>query len=168
MDSPQFSQELIDKLMAEANARGLRGATAITTALRAQLTFIKRGDRATVPDNRTRTYFAVGSVIYQGLRRTVPEVADVVGLDGVSVLAQGLGEWGAEMFPGFPAVPAASMAAQLPACRVNLTRKGECHFQTILAVDEKNVGRVWVDLFVFNDAAAAARRLAELPNAKVF
>lgn len=83
-----FSPELLDKLQAEAEAAGLKGATPISLAVRADLMERKRVGR--VPDGRTATYWA---------RLTVEGEFDTgwAKFDGLPAISGQLDAWGYEL-----------------------------------------------------------------------
>lgn len=156
-----FTQTTLDAVLAEADAAGLRGASKITEALRKQLTDIKRGDAAKVPDNRSKPYFAVGIVWLNGRRTVTTDAVEIVGLSMIGTLFHSLYDMALEANNDYPADIAnpATLEAQTNGVRANLTRKGEGHYQlTSMAAPMKH----WLDVFVYNTQTAAEGKLAAL------
>lgn len=156
-----FTQAVIDAVLKEADAAGLKGASKITEALRKQLTETKRGDAAKVPDNRTKAYFAVGLAWYKGSRTVTTNAVEIVGLATMEALFRSLYEMIVEIAPDFPEDIAdpATLEGQTNGVRANLTRKGEGHYQL---TSQSKPMKYWLDVFVYNSQAAAEAKLASL------
>lgn len=159
-----FSAEVLDKIQAEADALGLKGATAISVALREQLNERKKTGKT--PDDRMQTYYVAGRGVDRGVSRPVPHAASATGFAEVEQLASDLAVYcyGEEF-----RIPTGFLKDQVKAARVNLSRKGSAHLQAVLesSFEGGNALR-WVDLWVYLDQAAAEKHAAELPSGKVF
>lgn len=150
-----LSEKLLDDLQKEADALGLKGATAISLAVRAALTERKKVGK--VPDERTQTYYVAGRYVKDGEAAPFEGVASVDGLNALASLV--------DMPPG-------SIADQIPAARVNLSRKGEAHLQAGVSwheADERGQRvREWFDLWVFPTEQAAMLMAQSLKPGKIF
>lgn len=158
-----FSADLLDKLQAEAASLGLKGATAISLAVRADLTERKAAGK--VPDERTQTYWVAGRYVDAGNAYPVDGVAPAEGLAYLNELAAMVGQmhnWNTENWGGI-------VDSQLKAARVNLARKGEAHIQVPLSHSADNETLVtWIDLWVCNTEMHADVKAATLKAGKIF
>lgn len=118
-----FSSELLDQLQAEAASLGIKGATAISLAVRADLK--ERKAQGKVPDERSQTYWAqfVGST-------TITD--EPVQFEGLRAVWAAVAEMGLKL-----------TEEDLKACRVTLARKGVWErtvegFQHVLKVSLEN------------------------------
>lgn len=158
-----LSPEVLDKLQAEADALGLKGATAISLAVRAGLTERKKVGK--VPDERTQTYYVAGRYVVEGIAHPVDGVAPAEGLLALNELAKMVGEMHGYNTENWGDI----VGAQIPSGRVNLSRKGEAHFQVKLSTNpEANVVVSWIDLWVFPTEAAASLCAQSLKAGKIF
>jgi len=153
-----FSQKLLDMVQEEASAAGLKGATAISLAMREAL--MSRKEK--VPDNRTKTYWIAGRVVDQGVSYPAPGIAACDGLAGASELASQL----PSMFGCQHEAPATAWADQHNECRAGLTRRGYGHMQVILE-KQGDLPLSWVDIWVYNDPEAAQAYADTIPSGRV-
>lgn len=162
--APAFSPECVSMLLQDAERAGLKGATAITVALRNQLTLMK--DSGAVPDNRTQTYYLAARTIKAGFSEPLEGVADVVGLAACNGIAADIicDAFGYERSEA----PDDLVETQLKSARVNLSRKGEAHLQVMVESDDNGKPLSWVDLYVFTGYAQAMHSATQLPTGKVF
>lgn len=154
-----FSPATVAAVIAEAQALNLKGATAITVALRNQLAEMKASGK--VPDNRTQTYWLAARVVRHGMSEPVEGVADVEGLAACNGIA-------ADLICAYfdydrAEAPADLVESQLKSARVNLSRKGEAHLQVMV-----EQGQSWLDLYAFPTEAMAQNCAEKLPSGKVF
>lgn len=166
-----FSDELLDKLLAEAQALGLSGATPITVALRNQLTQRKKHG-AGVTDERHRTYWLAGRVVDEGISYPVPGVAEIQGMAAVGAMGFEVlkAHYGAAYGPETVLGITNAIEEQSGAARVGLTRKGEGHFSLVtdaIETSEKKTVTGWLDLWVFNDPEKAQAKADSLPSGQV-
>lgn len=159
---PAFSPECVSLLLQDAERAGLKGATAITVALRNQLTLMKSS--GAVPDQRTQTYYLAARVVRHGTSEPVEGVADVEGLAACNGVAKDLI---CAYFDDWDFSPADVhdnlVESQLKSARVNLSRKGEAHLQVMI-----EQGKSWVDLHVFTTEQRASDFAESIPTGKVF
>lgn len=156
---PLFSAACVQQVIEEAQALNLKGATAITVALRNQLAEMKASGK--VPDNRTQTYYLAARIVRHGMSEPVEGVADVEGLAACNGIAADL--IGAYFDYDRAEAPADLVESQLKSARVNLSRKGEAHLQVMI-----EQGQSWLDLYAFPTEAMAQHCAEQLPTGKVF
>lgn len=161
MSDQPFSNATLEALMAEADAAGIKGASKVAEAVRKQLTEIKRGDAAKVPDNRARTYYMVGVAWCEGHRLVTTDTCPIVGLSTMLPLFHSLYDQALHASPHFPVDIAdpATLEEQNNSVRANLTRKGEGHFQ-LQSVSAPL--KSWLDVFVYLTEQDANTKLEQL------
>lgn len=155
-----FSHTLLSAIETEAAALGLKGATAVTVALRTQL--VERKARGGVSDGRVRPYYAAGRVIMHGVSTPMPGTVEIAGMESVSALAQAAAATVGKTLPD------GCCSAQDNAARAGLTRTGKAHYTVALSPPATQPPNCWVDVWVFRTAAEAAAYAAKIPSGKLF
>lgn len=154
-----FSAATIKAVLADAENAGVKSPSSISQALRKQLVLMKLEDAASVPDNRTKTYYAVG-VAWHHMRNYAMEAATITGLDSAGPMFEFLYERAFEAFPDFPNdIVEPNLDLQTNSVRANLSRKGEGHYQL---PSKSNPLVSWLDIFVYTSATDAQTKLNNL------
>ena len=156
-----FSPPLMEAIRKEAMSLGFRSPTAISVALREQLTAERTGDN----DGRAKDYWIAARVVNKGWATPLPGVLKILGMDAVFPAAvQAAGYVGVEP----PTAPPTAQA--INAARVGLTRNSMAHFVLLLpfSAQPPGVPDAWVDVWAFKSEASAAAYASTLKAGKIF